>query len=415
MGPKSDTPECHQVGQSTGIRSRIRPRTGISPYSSPGHLGDTVQCPGPGPGRGSQPRILPRTEISPYSSPGHPRDTVQCPRPGPGRGRRGGALLAVLWLSAALSAIAFAVATTVRTETQRTSTNAEGVRAHYLAQGSIDRALLWILWGMNGNYTYPNGAPRYYKPPMPYLRFDYPSGVTVVEVIPESARLNVNTATPDDLMRTLVAVGADPSSAIQITQGIVAWRSAGPSGAPSPQQFLTRTPTFQPRNASFQETEELLLVKGMTPELFYGKFDRDPEGRLIPHGGLRECLTVYGPSNGIDANTATPEMLVALGFPPDLARQIVLRRVVAPFRNTEDLNAVTNGHPAAGRLKIGGGVIWTVRATARLKLPNGRLSDLARTVAATVTFHPAFAQDDPPYRIMRWRDEPWTPTVPLPF
>jgi general secretion pathway protein K len=363
--------------------------SGLHPYASPGQLGDILECPDLTP-QGNTPKVR----------------TLQ---------QKGGALLAVLWLSAALSAIAFAVATTVRTETQRTSTHAEGVRAHFLAQGSIDRALLWILWGMNGNYTNPNGTPRYYKPPMPYLRFDYPSGVVVTEVIPETARLNVNTATPEDLTRTLVAVGADPSSAVLITQGIIASRSGSDSGAPTPQQFLSPNPTFRARNTSFQETEELLLVKGMTPELFYGKFERDTEGRLIPHGGLRECLTVYGTSNSVDANTATPEMLVALGFPPEIARQIVLRRINAPFRSSEDLNSVTNGHPAAGRLKIGGGVIWTVRATARLKLPNGRLSDLARTVAATVTFHPAFAQDDPPYKIMRWRDEPWTPTVPLPF
>ncbi len=329
--------------------------------------------------------------------------------------QKGGALLAVLWLSAALSAIAFAVATTVRTETLRTASHAEGIRTHYLAQGSVDRALLWILWGMNGNYTLPNGAPRYYKPPMPYLRFDYPSGVAVVEIIPESARINVNAAQPDDIAHILMAVGADPTTAAQITSNILAWRSAPQGDAPSPQQFLSRTPTFQARHTSFQETEELLLVRGMTPELFYGKFERNQEGRLVPRGGLRDCLTVYGPGNNVDANTATPEMLVALGFPPDMARAIVLRRLNLPYRNMEDLNAITGGHPAAGRLKIGGGVIWTIRATARLKIGNGQLSDLARTVAATVTFHPAFAQDDPPYRIMRWRDEPWTPSVPLPF
>ena len=89
--------------------------------------------------------------------------------------QRGGALLAVLWLSAALSAIAFSVANTVRTETERTATSSEGLRTYYLASGSIDRAILWMQWGRNG-------SPDYYHPPMPYLRFAYPSGVAVVEV-----------------------------------------------------------------------------------------------------------------------------------------------------------------------------------------------------------------------------------------
>src|SRR5882724_10414512 len=93
-------------------------------------------------------------------------------------GTRGGALLAVLWLAAALSAIAFSVANTVRTETERTGTASEGLRAYYLASGSIDRAILWLQWGFNG-------SPQYFHPPMPYLRYAYPSGAAVVEVVPE--------------------------------------------------------------------------------------------------------------------------------------------------------------------------------------------------------------------------------------
>ncbi len=41
----------------------------------------------------------------------------------------GTALLAVLWLTAALSAIAFTVASTVRAETERTATDIEALRA----------------------------------------------------------------------------------------------------------------------------------------------------------------------------------------------------------------------------------------------------------------------------------------------
>ena len=59
---------------------------------------------------------------------------------------RGSALLAVLWLAAALSAIAFTVATTVRGETERTSTDIDSLRAYYLASGSVERGILWILW-----------------------------------------------------------------------------------------------------------------------------------------------------------------------------------------------------------------------------------------------------------------------------
>ncbi len=32
----------------------------------------------------------------------------------------------------------------------------------------------------------------------------------------------------------------------------------------------------------------------MTPELFYGSLERDPQGRLAPRAGLTDCVTVYG-------------------------------------------------------------------------------------------------------------------------
>jgi general secretion pathway protein K len=324
--------------------------------------------------------------------------------------RRGGALLAVLWLAAALSAIAFAVANTVRTETQRTSNASEGIRTYYLAQGSVERGLLWIDWGARKRYRNPDGTRRYYEesPPTPFVRYDYPSGVAVVEFIPEASRLNVNTASQEELLQLLLAVGANPIQAQTVAQGILSWRA----GQQSLQQFLRPTPTFGQQRTSFLETEELLLVNGMTPELFYGTLERDPQGRLYPRGGLRECVSVYSLPGGFDANSAAPGLLVGLGFSPQVASEIVAKR---PFKTMEQVTAAAGGNPAVSKLSLARGIIWTVRATARLKLPNGTLSDLARTVAATVTFHRNYEAEDPPYRVLRWREEPWTPTASLPF
>src|SRR5437588_2844674 len=86
----------------------------------------------------------------------------------------GSALLMVLWLSAALSAIAFTVANTVRAETERTSTSIDSLRAYYLATGAIDRVLLYINWG--AGFRKPDGTPKYFENPMPVLRFEFPSG-----------------------------------------------------------------------------------------------------------------------------------------------------------------------------------------------------------------------------------------------
>src|ERR1700693_6064402 len=73
--------------------------------------------------------------------------------------QRGSELLAVLWLSAALSAIAFTVANTVRAETERTSTEVDSLRAYYLAAGAIDRAIVHIEWGPG--YRNPDGSSKF--------------------------------------------------------------------------------------------------------------------------------------------------------------------------------------------------------------------------------------------------------------
>lgn len=317
---------------------------------------------------------------------------------------RGSALLAVLWLAAGLSAIAFSVATTVRGETERTSTATEATRAYYLAAGSIDRAILWRTWGLSG-LTNPDGTPRYYQQPMPFLNFDYASGRVLVEVIPEGGKLNVNFAPPEHIEKLLTAMGVEPAAAQQLAGAIAEWRN--PAGAPSVLPLAAGPPsTFPPRHASFQELEEILLVPGMTPELFYGHYNRDAAGRLIPQGGLRDSLTVYGSGEGVDVNSAPPALLLSLGLGPDAVNQIIARR---PIKSLDEIRAFTGGAPGAARLQVGGNSIWTLRATARLKLPNGKLGDLRRSVAAIVKYFDKPGAEQP-YQILRWYDDAWSPT-----
>src|SRR5437016_4535429 len=104
-------------------------------------------------------------------------------------GRRGAALLTVLWLSAALSAIAFTMANTVRGEVERSSTDADGLKAYYLATGAIDRTLVYIESG--SAYTGPDGKPLIQQETR-VLQLNFPTGVARVEYIPENSKLNVN-------------------------------------------------------------------------------------------------------------------------------------------------------------------------------------------------------------------------------
>jgi hypothetical protein len=142
----------------------------------------------------------------------------------------------------------------------------------------------------------------------------------------------------------------------------------------------------------------------MTPEIFYGTYQNveveEGKTRLMPRDGLGACVTVFGANDRFDANTARPAVLAAVGVPLDLVNAIVERRRRMPFRAEELAGFVAGAGPAAGRLRVAGNTIFTLKATARLRLSNGQLSDMRRSTAAMVKFMPPGY--DAPYHILRW-------------
>src|ERR1700728_3969878 len=110
--------------------------------------------------------------------------TIDCLRP-----RKGAALLLVLWLTAALTAIAFTLANTVRGEIERSSTDADSLKAYYLAEGAIDRMLVYI--ETPSAFPGPDGKPLFRQDFTRLLWLNYPTGVARVEYIPENSKLNV--------------------------------------------------------------------------------------------------------------------------------------------------------------------------------------------------------------------------------
>jgi general secretion pathway protein K len=261
-----------------------------------------------------------------------------------------------------------------------------------------------MMWGWTGyTQTNPDGTPRFWAPNSSRMVMHYPSGDAVVELIPETAKLNINTATSDELFRVITAVSGDPARARVIAQAIVDWRTPGAS--PLDSFYLSMGPTFRPRHASFEEIEELLLVQGMTPELFYGNFATDSEGRLFARGGLRDCLSVWGAHGPYDVNTSSPALMEAIGVPQPAIAQILALRYVRPFRNMGEVQSA--GISAPG-LTVGGNLMWTLRATARLRRPDGSPSDVIRTSAATVKLLDPKVYFQMPLHVVRYYDDAWS-------
>jgi general secretion pathway protein K len=319
---------------------------------------------------------------------------------------KGGALLTVLWVSAALAAIAFSVSMSIRAETDRAGTAADGLRAMYLATGSVDRASQWLLWGTGSDRFFD----RMHYSDKPRLSFSYPSGDVVVEMMPEAAKLDLNHVSGDDLVRLITVVSGDPQRA-QVIAGAI---QGGGSPASDP-LFQAPGPTLRPPGASFEEIEELLLVRGMTPELFYGNYVADAEGRLSPRGGLRDSLSVWGSPGPFDANAVSPALLEALGAAPGAIAQLVQWRSRQPFHNLGEVAAL--GIPTDRLVVNGEHLIWNIRATARLRRPDGSPSDVVRSASAIVKLilPPRNRPFNPQrLRVIRFYEDAWSEFAAVP-
>lgn len=330
------------------------------------------------------------------------------------KSRRGSALLAVMWLSVALAAFGFSLASTVRGEIERASTDLDSLRAYYIASGAVERASLELLWSVK--------APANRLIPQASTSIDYAfdTGVAHVEFLPEAGKLNPNTINGEVLSRLLLALGVEPQRASVITAAVVAWRKPGVSTLAMPMNL--DVPTFETPHASFQSIEEMLNVQGVTPEIFYGTYVPAPEGapigapRLEARPGLVDCLSVFGAKDSIDINTAQPAVLTALGVPPGTIEAIVERRRQTPFL-LKDIGSV--GAPPGVRFVPEGNSMLTIRATAQVRLPNGGFSDVKRTVAAMIKYMPPGY--DSPIHVLRWYDTSFSDTrwnlaaAPTPF
>jgi general secretion pathway protein K len=197
-------------------------------------------------------------------------------------------------------------------------------------------------WGRN---MFPNadGTARFWTYTLTRLPMRFP-GYAEVEII-RRPRSSISTPPTPGAAAPVPEHGAEPALVEQLTAAILDWRQAAPGPTAFDQYYAAQVPSFRARHASFEQIEELLLVRGVTPDLFYGTWVRNPAGQLVRTPGLKDCLTLYGSNSQFDINMTSPPVLLSLGIPPDVVAQIVARRTVRPFLRQEELGPTM---PAAG-------------------------------------------------------------------
>jgi general secretion pathway protein K len=204
--------------------------------------------------------------------------------------------------------------------------------------------------------------------------------------------------------------GFDRRSAAQVdtvVDSILDWRDhdnlTRAHGAES-EFYLKRRVPYHAKNAPFDSPEEMLLVRGVTPELFYGA-----EG--VP--GLRDVFSVYSPAGPVRLNlaTATPAVLQALlGIEPAAAEDLVAQRKSgAPIIDQVKAQLVAAGQPTLANLVVDAQLPQIVRIQARADMTGERNRSRVEAVAEIG------GESGEGTRILRWLDRaPWDGPPPGP-
>ncbi len=282
---------------------------------------------------------------------------------------RGLALIVVLWVLAFLGVVFTTFTLSMRTELAAAGNFRKEAEAYYLAEAGVYRAAAEII---NADRNAPPDSTlfdalseRWHTNPVAYDNVLLGRGRYWVAVTDEESKIAVNAATDAVLRRLFSNSGVTDEQLVStIVDSIQDWRDPDNlhrlNGAEDGYYRSLPTP-YRAKNANFETIDELLLVKGMTPAILYGNV-ADPtrraeldaqlpwERQLRPgeHLGVARHLTVHS-TGQVNVNTASPEVLMALGLTATEVKVVIDRRAGAPFQNAGEFTNLLTSISGGGR------------------------------------------------------------------
>ena len=222
------------------------------------------------------------------------------------------ALLIVLWVVVLLLTIALSFSVMARTEIFATLTFKEQLENKYLAEAGLQRAIVELFYrAANANQQALFAEEKILRTDGTLYIGELENGFYKFNITDESGKININTLTDLSgivLNNLMVNMGIEKETADTIVDSILDWKS--PTGlhrlhGADNSYYLSLPNPYKMKNAKFDTLEELLLVKGVTPDILYGNGERP---------GVIRFLTIYGNVGNININAAAPEVLRAIPF-----------------------------------------------------------------------------------------------------
>lgn len=242
---------------------------------------------------------------------------------------RGVALIVVLWIFIFLFVVAFEFSTAAREEAYGAHRFGDEIQGYYLAVAGFERGLYDFLGQPSAGSAMQQGQKGDLLDGE--WREDHLGGGAFrVRLVDEGGKINLNRVSDTTLRRVFTHLGIDPVRRDVLVDSIMDWRDPDDlhraSGAES-DYYASLEPAYTAKNGPFDSVEELLWVKGMSRELFFGRSEVIPPTTEDPAIALREIFTVDSPIDRVNLRTASANVIHALtGIPLERCRSFVEER-----------------------------------------------------------------------------------------
>ncbi len=167
-------------------------------------------------------------------------------------------------------------------------------------------------------------------------------GVISVRIIDQERKANINRADRMTMNRALAVIGLNATDSATLLDSLEDWLD--PDDAPhlsgtESDYYLNQDPPYYAKNGLIDDVTELLLINGVTPELFWGpkaaahqdqlyrprpRLEMLDEGPILAPIGLADLFTAVS-SGAININTASAQVLQLLPGVDEVVAQNIIR------------------------------------------------------------------------------------------
>ena len=261
----------------------------------------------------------------------------------------GVALLMVLWVITLMMVLVMSFSLLTRTEANSTIFFRDGVQKKFFAEAALERAIMEIYH----RQTYRNqtvvieGNEVVRIDGKPYDGV-IGTGRYALRFYNESGKINLNTMGDLSgviLNNLLVNIGVPKEKADIIVDSILDWIDTDDlhhlNGAES-EHYQSLPHPYKAKNGRLDTIEELLMVKGVTPDILFGTKEQK---------GIIHFVTIYGTTTKVNINAAPKEVLMSLpGMTETVVGRIIEQREAAEFKTVQDIQAISGvNYPAVAK------------------------------------------------------------------